>query len=217
MPMTADQYNAAELAAGRLTQAMLDVAGGTSAGVAAVQRKCGLTADGMAGPKTRLALAALVADRTPIPTGRAGLESIYGKFNYKEGLGGRIQIDPSWVRANIMSVKLHTGKQVQFHVLAAVEFAQLFAAACATSGYTPASVQTFVPRHTLWDPTKSLSLHSWGVAVDFDPPSNPMGGKNSKLRTPEGQAFVQVFADAGWTWGGAWSMKDDMHFQRAYS
>jgi len=28
---------------------------------------------------------------------------------------------------------------------------------------------------------------------------------------------VQVFRDAGWTWGGDWKMKDDMHFQRAYA
>lgn len=214
MPTSPDQYNASEQAAGRLTQAMLDVAA-AAGGIVAVQRKYGLTADGKAGPATQRVLAALYSGITPIPTGRDGVEFTYGKFNYKEGQGGRIQIDPSWVRANIMSAKLHTGKTVQFHVLAAVEFAQVFAAACATSGYTPASVQTFVPRHTLWDPAKSLSLHSWGIAVDFDPPSNPMGGKSSKLRTPEGQAFVRVFTDAGWTWGGDWKMKDDMHFQRA--
>jgi hypothetical protein len=27
--------------------------------------------------------------------------------------------------------------------------------------------------------------------------------------------FVDVFRRAGWTWGGDWKMRDDMHFQRA--
>lgn len=210
------QYNAAEQAAGRLTPAML-AAAEARGGVSAVQRWCGLVPDGKAGPKTQAVLAALVAGKTPVPTGRSGIEGVYGKFLWTEGQGGRIQIESKWASANIIGTRLHTGKAVQFHRLAAAEFAALFEAACKSSGYTPASVQTFVPRHTLWDPSKSLSLHSWGIAVDFDPSLNPMGGKNSRLRTPEGQIFVKVFRDAGWTWGGDWNMKDEMHFQRAYS
>ena len=214
--MNADQYNAAEQAAGRLTTAMLDAAA-RSGGIVAVQRKCGLTPDGKAGPKTQAVLGALAAGQTPIPTGRTGVCGVYGLFAYTEGSGGRVQIEAKWANENIIQTRLHTGKSVQFHRAAAAEFAKLFEAACKTSGYTPASVQTFVPRHTLWNPAKPLSLHSWGIAVDFDPALNPMGGKNSKLRTPEGQAFVQVFTGAGWTWGGGWTMRDDMHFQRAYS
>lgn len=210
---TAIAYNTAEQMAGRLTTAMVEAAAARG-GIAAVQRWCGLIADGKAGPKTQTVLAALVAGKTPIPTGRGGVESVYGKFLWTEGKGGRIQIESKWASANIIAARLHTGKLVQFHRLAAAEFAKLYEAACKTSGYTPVSVQTFVPRHTLWDPAKPLSLHSWGIAVDFDPPSNPMGGENSKLRTPEGQQFVKVFKDAGWTWGGDWAMKDDMHFQR---
>ena len=214
MPTTPDQYNAGERAAGRLTQAMLDAAA-TAGGVTSVQRKYGLVPDGKAGPATQRVLAALVAGRLPVPTGRAGVENVYGQFRYTEGQGGRVNIDSQWVRDNIVGVKLHTGKSVQFHRLAAQEFARLFEAASKTSGYTPASVQTWVARHTLWDPAKPLSLHSWGIAVDFDPSSNPMGGKGSKLRLPAGQEFVRIFKDAGWLWGGDWAMRDDMHFQRA--
>lgn len=213
--MTPDQYNAAEQAAGRLTPAML-AAAAAAGGIVAVQRKCGLVPDGLAGPRTQRVLSQLALGYAPIPTGRGGVEGVYGKFAYTEAEGGRIKIDAQWVRDNIVGVRLHTGKSVQFHRLAAGDFARLFEAACKTSGYTPVSVQTWVARHTLWDPAKSLSLHSWGIAADFDPSDNPMGGKNSKLRTPQGQLFVQVFTDAGWTWGGSWAMRDDMHFQRAY-
>lgn len=215
MPASAELYNASEQAAGRLTPAML-AAADAKGGIVAVQRWYGLAADGKAGPATQRVLAALVAGTTPIPTGRDGVKSVYGGFTYTEGVGGRINIDPKWVDANIVGTRLHTGGVVRLHKLVSAEFTDIFRIASSASGYQPASVQTFVARHTLWDPAKSLSLHSWGIAVDFDPSKNPMGGKGSLLRTEKGQIFVQTFRDAGWTWGGDWKMRDDMHFQRAY-
>jgi hypothetical protein len=214
--MDPSQYNSAELAAGRLTQAMLEAAK-VAGGIAAVQSAHGLTPDGKAGPRTQAVLAALVAGKTPIPSGRDGVASVYGKFAYTEGGGGRINVDAKWTEANIVTVALHTGAKVRLHKLVAAEFVQLFKRACEVSGYTPMQVQTFVPRHTLWDPKRTLSLHSWGIAIDFEPSANPMGGINSRLRSTAGQQFVQVFREAGWTWGGDWPMKDDMHFQRAYA
>jgi hypothetical protein len=224
--MTVDEYNQAEMAAGRLTPAMMAVAQ-EAGGVAAFQAAHDLTPDGKAGPKTQGFLAAALAGTAanlslsavaPIPKGQAGVEAVYGKFAFDELGGGRISLDPKWAAANIASVKLHNGKTVKLHRLVGAEFARLFEEACRVSGYTPSSVQTWVPRHTLWDPAKSLSLHSWGIAIDFTPSENTMGGTDgkggpSKLR--QFPAFVEVFKNAGWTWGGDWKMKDDMHFQRA--
>lgn len=214
--MDPSQFNSAELAAGRLTQAMLEAAK-VAGGIVAVQLRHGLAPDGKAGARTQAVLQALVEGRTPIPTGREGVANVYGKFAYTEGGGGRINVEAPWTAANIVTVTLHTGAKVRLHKLVAAEFVQLYKRASEVSGYTPSSVQTYVPRHTLWDPNRTLSLHSWGIAIDFDPSANPMGGANSRLRTQAGQQFVQVFRDAGWTWGGDWPMKDDMHFQRAYA
>lgn len=216
---TPSEYNQQQFEAGLYTPPMQYVARSWG-GVAPVQRHYGLTSDGKAGPKTQAVLCALVAGITPIPWGRFGLENVYGKFDYTEGSNGRIIIDPAWVAANIATYKLFDGKQVQFNVHAGVEFTRLFSAACAASGYLPRSVQTYVPRHTMWDKNKPLSLHSWGIAVDFDPSKNTVGGTDgnggpSLMR--QHPAFVKVFTDAGWTWGGDWKMKDDMHFQRAYT
>ena len=226
--MTADEFNAAEKAAGRLTDEMLAVAA-SAGGIVAFQQAHGLVADGKAGMKTQAMLEAVAhpsgaapanVASVAIPKGQAGIEATYGKFAFSELGGGRIAIDSNWVTANICSFTLHTGKTIKLHRLVGAEFVQLFAQACAASGYTPSSVQTFVPRHTLWDPAKSLSLHSWGIAIDFTPGENTMGGTDghggpSKLR--QHPAFVEVFKKAGWTWGGDWKMKDDMHFQRAGS
>jgi len=54
----------------------------------------------------------------------------------------------------------------------------------------------------------SMSLHSWGVAIDVNAAWNGLG-KPSTL-TPE---FVKCFTDAGFDWGGTWLRKDAMHFQ----
>ena len=224
--MTADEFNSAELTAGRLTPAMLAIAAEVG-GVAAFQRAHGLADDGKAGPKTQAMLAAVLlghrpqpaqTDAAPIPRGRAGVEKVYGRFDYQELTNGRIAIDANWSAENIQVFRLHTGRSIKLHRLVGAEFVRLFEQACRASGYTPESVQTWVPRHTLWDPKASLSLHSWGIAVDFNPSENTMGGTDgkggaSKLR--QHPAFVDVFKKAGWTWGGDWNMKEDMHFQRA--
>jgi hypothetical protein len=56
----------------------------------------------------------------------------------------------------------------------------------------------------------SMSLHSWGVAIDVNAAWNGLG-KTPQL-TP---AFVKAFKDAGFDWGGDWKRKDGMHFQLA--
>jgi hypothetical protein len=67
--------------------------------------------------------------------------------------------------------------------------------------------------------TDSYSLHSYGIAVDIDPPQNPYSGGDPysgwmkehhvdavmKIRTTKGKGL--------WYWGGYWSSHDRMHFQ----
>ena len=64
--MTADEFNSAELTAGRLTPAMLAIAAEVG-GVAAFQRAHGLADDGKAGPKTQAMLAAVLLGHRPQP------------------------------------------------------------------------------------------------------------------------------------------------------
>lgn len=54
----------------------------------------------------------------------------------------------------------------------------------------------------------SMSLHSWGIAIDVNAAWNGLG------KTPVLSAgFVKCFTDAGFDWGGTWTRKDGMHFQ----
>lgn len=53
-----------------------------------------------------------------------------------------------------------------------------------------------------------LSIHSWGLAVDFNAKTNALGTVGDM--DPK---IVQVFEQAGWYWGGNFTRKDPMHFQ----
>lgn len=57
---------------------------------------------------------------------------------------------------------------------------------------------------------QSMSLHSWGIAIDVNAFENGLG-KEPKLSP----GFVKCFTDAGFEWGGNWGRKDGMHFQLA--
>ena len=55
----------------------------------------------------------------------------------------------------------------------------------------------------------SFSLHSWGLAVDMNAFENQL---YVKPKLSEG--FVKCFEDAGFEWGGRWSIRyDGMHFE----
>lgn len=54
----------------------------------------------------------------------------------------------------------------------------------------------------------SMSLHSWGIAVDVN------AFENGLNQTPKlSNLFVSCFTTSGFDWGGTWTRKDGMHFQ----
>ena len=61
------------------------------------------------------------------------------------------------------------------------------------------------------------SMHSWGIAIDFDPERNRLRWKSNRARLaqPDAETFWRIWEDEGWvslgrTWG-----KDFMHVQAA--
>lgn len=60
---------------------------------------------------------------------------------------------------------------------------------------------------------RAMSMHAYGLAVDFDAAHNALGDATPFFKP--GNLLVRSFVDEGWTWGGAWSRCDAMHFQYA--
>lgn len=56
----------------------------------------------------------------------------------------------------------------------------------------------------------SMSLHSWGIAIDVNAAWNALGAQPTLSAE-----FVKCFTDAGFVWGGTWTRKDGMHFELA--
>ena len=54
----------------------------------------------------------------------------------------------------------------------------------------------------------SMSLHSWGIAIDVNAAWNGLN-----MKPTLSPAFVKCFTDAGFDWGGTWTRLDGMHFQ----
>lgn len=54
----------------------------------------------------------------------------------------------------------------------------------------------------------SMSLHSWGIAIDVNAAWNGLG-----MEPKLSEGFVKCFTDNGFDWGGTWKRKDGMHFQ----
>lgn len=61
----------------------------------------------------------------------------------------------------------------------------------------------------------SLSIHSWGAAIDLDPERNGFGRKWDPSRGMMPSEVIALFAAEGWVWGGNWRTADAMHFQSA--
>lgn len=62
---------------------------------------------------------------------------------------------------------------------------------------------------------RSLSIHSWGGAIDLSHLINYYGRKYDPKLNMMPLKVVDIFKKEGWTWGGKWRTGDAMHFQAA--
>jgi hypothetical protein len=83
----------------------------------------------------------------------------------------------------------------------------------AVKNYKINSVIGYACRSVRNQPNKTSS-HAYGIAIDINPETNPFLGTMCKTDMPQ-PAFIKLFKDKGWGWGGNWSNpKDPMHFSK---
>lgn len=135
-------------------------------------------------------------------------------FSYTDFGDGTIRIDPKWVARWIVRVELpRVGRAYVNRVMAP----QLLAAMQELEQrglidhLDPSQFAGgWVARHIDWNPRKPLSMHAWGLAVDFNSRDNALGA-----RPRMDPAVVEVFERWGFSWGGRWARPDGMHFELA--
>jgi len=147
--------------------------------------------------------------------------------DFESGNGDFINIDPSWISSNIVSVSLINGGKVQFHKKYAERLQQAFELSCRATGWSPENTSTgycprpnggFVPRRSRAPSEtakpieqRQIGGHAWGTSVDLGTAQeNPMGGGGVIRQHPE---FIETMKKNGFIWGGDFSNKDDMHFE----
>jgi hypothetical protein len=70
---------------------------------------------------------------------------------------------------------------------------------------------TFVTRHVNWDPSRGLSNHSWGTAIDINANGHFGYIDSSNVNDPNLILWEKAFKPAGFSWGNRYS--DSMHFE----
>lgn len=174
---------------------------------------------------------------TSIPVSRSGqptdtykypeiskVNGSFGQFRYRELAAGRIEVDPQWIAENIVTINLPgLNRNVQVNKDVADNFIKAFTyikngTAIINGKEVPllslinTMDGTFVTRHVNWNPTKGLSNHSWGAAMDInatnhfryvDPAQEP--------NDPNVILWEKAFKPAGFSWGNSYS--DSMHYE----
>ena len=217
-----------------------------------------LKIDGMLGPMTLSTLESRLVPQTaprdpgghvdwdrwfdgPLERQPKNRREVYDIF----GNPGSGKVNPSWVRSNIVELHPKHGNQlpgvpgkwyVQVHKLVEPYLREgLRRARAAAPYYEIERIAGFVFRHIRHDPSRPLSMHSWGIAVDIDPHKNrgrsfargkaPKAWSGEYMKIwPNGlpREFVEAMQSCGFAWGSDWdedgathdhTYLDPMHFE----
>lgn len=150
-------------------------------------------------------------DANPVAflTGSAAAKA-FGAFSYRYFPDGTIAPDAAWVRTHIETATVPVLGTVTCHRIMLRQLrgalAEVEARGLASSLHTYNGC--YVPRFIEHNPGGSISLHTWGIAIDLDAASNYRG-----IRGTMDPRVVEIFKRWGFRWGGDWSYTDPMHFE----
>lgn len=138
--------------------------------------------------------------------------TVIGAMTYRIRDDGFIEPDPRWVEANILTEDVPILGTVTCHRLLIPQLAaalrELERKGLAHLVDPGRYGGCYVPRFIMRDPRRGLSLHAFGLAVDFNVSTNHYG-----TRGDMDARVVETFDRWGFGWGGFWSPPDPMHFE----
>jgi hypothetical protein len=134
--------------------------------------------------------------------------------------------DPTWGGKHIVHVKcpwqLYMGElkipYIKINLVAADSLERVLAHVWDWAGKDPEKIKSIHADQFSGDwvvrqarGLRMISMHAYGLAIDFDAPHNQLGSFNHYFS--ENNPLVKAFRDEEWVWGGAWSRPDAMHFR----
>lgn len=171
-------------------------------GLAAAARKA-------VGAGARVDLLTQPAPPTAFLTGSRAARA-FGAFSYRYHPDGTIEPDARWVAENIRYARLPIIGFVQCHRLTIPQLRRALQEieAAGLASQVRSYAGCYVPRFIERNPTRAVSLHTWGIAFDINAATNQMG-----TRGDMDPRVVAIFERWGFRWGGRWSVPDPMHFE----
>ncbi|MGH3362095.1 MAG: M15 family metallopeptidase, partial [Nocardioides sp.] len=137
-----------------------------------------------------------------------------GSFGYRYFPDGTVEPDPGWVGASIATGEVPILGQVTCHRVMLPQLRgalQAVVDAGLAGAIDPGDFGgCYSPRFIERDPSRGLSLHTWGIAVDLNVTGNQVG--TAGTIDPR---VVEIFDRWGFAWGGRWRVPDPMHFELA--
>ncbi len=144
----------------------------------------------------------------------AEARSFFEPFDYIDQGDGLITIESSWVQRNIASttqIPLLNGTVTCHRQMLRQLYGAMSEVQAAGLGPLIDPSQyggCWVARHIDFNPSKPISMHGWGLAVDMNVSTNQLGA-----RPTLDARIVEIFDRWGFVWGGRWSRPDGMHFE----
>jgi hypothetical protein len=141
-----------------------------------------------------------------------------GSFTYKANPDGSITEDPAWVKANIVTRNVPILGEVTCNRLMLAQLtgalrelaAQGLSNLINVAEYHRHPGNCYQARFVDSDPSRGISYHAWGIAIDINREENPEGGANH-----QDPRLIAEFARWGFRWGGVFYPPDPMHFELA--
>jgi hypothetical protein len=140
------------------------------------------------------------------------IKARFGEFAARPSAAdpGFLDVEPGWVTNNIVRTNVPLLGRITCHkkFVPLVRGAMRELVDLGIGDLVQSYAGCYAARHTLGDPTASLSHHAWGIAIDINAADNPFGAQPT-----QDMRLVRVMERWGMIWGGRFIVPDGHHFE----
>lgn len=150
-------------------------------------------------------------DRQRVTLPQLTVKQLFGEFAYRPRSGGRVEIDPGWTEANLVTVDVPLLGEIRCHRVYAELLTEVMTSLVADGLDEVIDSGAY---QGCWNPrfiagSTRLSRHAWGIAADINFGNALDAGPGS----PVNEELLARMSAAGTTSGHLWTIPDPGHFE----